>query len=97
MRHFFFVELLILQEILYQNFRFFLSRIDQLEPVQPDHCVSLYGALILVILKPKSYLARVHKPHISPRHGLGPVLGHVMGCFQPTFGPLGYLVVKKMS
>ena len=94
---FVFVGLLILQGILYQNFIFFLNRIHQLEPLQLDHCAGLYGALILVILKPKSYLVRAHKPQISPRHGLGPVLGHVMGFLKPTLGPLGYLVVKQMS
>ena len=31
------------------------------EPVQPGHCANLFGALILVILKPKSYLVRAHK------------------------------------
>ena len=40
---------------------------------------------------------RAHKPKISPRHGLDPVLDHVMGFLQPTLGLLGYLVVKKRS
>ena len=61
------------------------------------HRASVRGALILVILVPKSSMDRAHKPHISPRHGLDPVLEHVMGCLQPTLGPLGYLVVKKRS
>ena len=51
----------------------------------------------MLILGPKFYLVRGHKPQISPRHGLGPVLGHVMGLFQLTLGPLGYLVVKERS
>ena len=51
----------------------------------------------MLILGPKSYLVRAHYPHISPRHGLGPVLGHVMGFLQTTLGPLGYLVVKERS
>ena len=55
------------------------------------------GALFLLILGPKSYLVQAHKPHISPRHGLGPVFCHVMGFLQPTLGPLGYLVVKGRS
>ena len=42
-------------------------------------------------------MVRAHKPQISPRHGLGKVLGHVMGFLQPTLGPLGYLVVKERS
>ena len=51
----------------------------------------------MLILGPKSYLVRAHKPQISPRHGLGPVLGHVMGFLQTTLGSLGYLVVKGRS
>ena len=93
----FFHELLIFQGILYQNFKFFLNRIDQLGTVQPMHQASLRGALIFVILVPKSYMDRAHKPQISPRHGLDPVLDHVMGCLQPTLGSLGYLVVKQRS
>ena len=46
---------------------------------------------------PKSYMDRAYKPQISPRHGLDPVLDHVMGFLQPTLGPLGYLVVKQRS
>ena len=40
---------------------------------------------------------RAHRPQISPKHGLDLVLNHVMGCLQPTLGPLGYLVVKQRS
>ena len=79
------------------NFRFFLNRIDQLGTVQLVHRASLHGALFLLILRPKSNLVWAHKPQISPSHGLGLVLGHVMGFLQPTFGPLGYLVVKERS
>ena len=68
-----------------------------METVQPVHRASLRGALFLLILRPKSYLVRAHKPPISPRHGLGPVLGHVMGFLQPSLSPLGYLVVKERS
>ena len=50
-----------------------------------------------MILVPKSYMDQAHKPKISPRHGLDPVLDHVMGCLQPTLGQLGYLVVKQRS
>ena len=76
---------------------FFLNWIKQLGSVQPVHRASLLGALIFVILVPKSYMDQAHKPHISPRHGLDLVLDHVMGCLQPTLGPLGYLVVKQRS
>ena len=66
---------------------FFLNWIDQLETVQP---VRRARALFLLILGTKSYLVRAHKPQISPRHGLGLVLSHVMCFLQPTLGPLGY-------
>ena len=65
--------------------------------VQLMHRASFRGALIFVILVPKSYMDRAHKPQISPRHGLDPVLDHVMGWLHPILGPLGYLVVKKRS
>ena len=93
----FFHGLLILQGIFSQNFRFFLNYIDQLGTVQSVPRASLRGALIFVILVPKSYMDPAHKPQISPRHGLDPVLDHVMGFLQPTLGPLGYLVVKQRS
>ena len=43
----------------YSTKKFFLS--TGWELVHPDHCASLYEALILVILEPKSYLVRAHK------------------------------------
>ena len=58
---------------------FFLNRIDQLGTVQPVHQASMSGWLIFVILVLKSLMDRAHKPHISPRQGLDPVLDHVMG------------------
>ena len=51
----------------------------------------------MLILGPKPYLVRAHNLKISPRHGLGPFLGHVIGFLQPTLGLLGYLVVKERS
>ena len=93
----FFHGLIIIQEIFYQNLRFFFNQINKLGTVQSVHRASLSGELIFVILVPKSYKDRAHKAHISPRHGLDPVLDHVMGSLQPTLGPLGYLVVKKRS
>ena len=92
-----FVGFLNLQETLCQIFRFFLNRIDQLGTIKPVHQASLCGALFLLILGAKSYLFRAHKPQISPKNGLGQILGHVIGFFQPTLGPLGYLVVKERS
>ena len=78
----YFFGFLPLQGTFYKIFRFFLNRIDQLGAVQPVRRASLRGALFLLIFRSKSYLVRAHKPQISPRHGLGPVLGHVMGFFQ---------------
>ena len=80
-----FFGLLSLQGTFYQIFRFFLNRINQLGTVQPVHRASLHGALLLLILGPKSYLVRAHKPQISPRHGLGLVLGYVMGSCNPPW------------
>ena len=65
--------------------------------IKSMHRASLRRALMFVILVPKSYMDRAHKPQISPSHGSDPVLDHVMGFLQPTFGPLGYLVVKQRS
>ena len=95
---FFFVGLLILQGIFPQKFRFFfLNRIDQLGTAQPVHRASLRGTLFLLILEPKSYLVWAHKLHISPKHGLGPIMGHFLGCLQPTLSPFGFLLVKERS
>ena len=60
-------------------------------PVQPVLWVSLYGTSILVVLEPKSYLVRAHKLQISPRHDLGPVMGHFVGFLQPTLSPFWIL------
>ena len=78
------------------NFKFFFSTVStSWEPVQPNHYASLYGALILGILEPKSYLVRAHKLQINPRNGLGQVVGHFVGFLQPTLSPFGFLVVKQ--
>ena len=39
---------------------------------QPVHWASLYRALILAILEPKSYMAQAHKLHIGLRKYFGP-------------------------
>ena len=66
-----------------------------METIQPVRRASLLRALFLLILGSKSYLVRAHKPQISPRHGVGIVVGHFMGCLQPTLCPFGFLVVKQ--
>ena len=45
----------------------------------------------MVVLKPKSYLVQALKLKISPRHDLGPVMGHFVGCLQPTLSPFWFL------
>ena len=69
---FFFHGLLIFQGIFSKNFIFFINCINQFGTVQSVHRASLREALIFVILVPKSYMDRAHKPQISPRHGLDP-------------------------
>ena len=62
------------------KFQFFFSTIStNWEPVHLDHCASLYRAMNLVILEPKSYLVRANKLQISSRHGLSLVVGHFVG------------------
>ena len=87
----FFVGFHILQGTFCQIFKIFLSRLDWLAPVQLVLQVSLYGALILVVLEPKSYLVKAHKLQISLRHDLGLVMGHYVGCLQPTLSPFWIL------
>ena len=74
---------------------FFLNWIDQLGTVQPVSRASLRGELFLLILRPKSYLVGAHKPQISPKHGLGPVLGNVIGFLQPTWVHLDTRWLRK--
>ena len=91
----FFLDFLLFKEHFFKFSNFFSTFAMSWELVQLDHCPSLCGALTCVILEPKSYLVRAHKLNIRPRNGLVPVLGHFLGCFQPTFSPFGFLVVKQ--
>ena len=93
----FFYGLLVLQGILCQNFKFFLNRLDRLATVQPIHWANLYRALILVILEPKSYMARAYKLQIGHGKYFGSILGLGLGSLQPTMNPYGFLVVKLRS
>ena len=77
---------------IFQISNFFSTVSTSWEPVQVDHCASLYEALIL---EPKSYLIQAHKLQISPSYGLGLVVGHSEGFLEPTLSPFGFLVVKQ--
>ena len=78
-------------EIFFKISKIFSAGPTSWHPVQPVYQASLYGAMILVVLVPKSYLVRAHKLQISPRHGLGPVMGNVLGFLQPTLSPFWIL------
>ena len=81
---FFFLDSLFFKEYSVKFSKNFSASSTGWHPVQPVHRVSLYGALVLVVLEHKSYLVRAHKFQISPRHDLGPVIGHFVGFLQPT-------------
>ena len=91
---FFFLDSLLFKERFFKFSNFFSTFTTGWELVQLNHCPSLYGALICVILELKSYLVRAYKINIRPRNGLVPVVGHFLGCLQPTLSPFGFLVVK---
>ena len=59
--HFFLLDTLFFKQYFVKFLIFFSISSTRLEPVQPNHCASLYGALILVILEPKSYFVRAQK------------------------------------
>ena len=65
--------------------------------VQLVHQASLYRALILVILEPKSYMAWAHKLQIGLGKYFRSILGLGLGSLQPTLNPYGFLVVKQGS
>ena len=88
---FFFLDSLFFKEHYVKFSKFFLAGSTSWHPIQPVLRVSLYGALILVVLEPKSYLNQAHKLQISHRHNLGPVMGHFLGCLQPTLSPFWIL------
>ena len=64
---------------------------------RPVCWASLYKELILVILEPKSYMARAHKLQIDLGQYFRSILGLVLGSLQPTMNPYGFLVVKQRS
>ena len=55
----------------------------------------MYGALVLMILKPNSYMAWAHKLQISLGLYCGSILGLGLGSLQPTMNPYGFLMVKQ--
>ena len=79
-RFFFFLDSSFFKKYSIKFLVFFSTSLTGWESIRPDHQASLYGALILVILEPKSYLVQAHKLQISPRHGLSPFLSHWFGC-----------------
>ena len=54
---------------------FFSTGWTSWKPVQSVRWASLYRALILVILEPKSYMAQAHKLQIGLRQYFGPWFG----------------------
>ena len=64
-------------------------------PVQSIHRVSLYRALILGVLEPKSYMAGAHNLHIDLGQYFGSILSLGLGSLQPTMNPYGFLMVKQ--
>ena len=78
-----FMDSLLFKEYSFKFSKFFLAGSTGWHLVQPVHQVSLYEALILVVLEPKSFLVQAHKLQISPRHSLGPIMGHFLGFLQP--------------
>ena len=76
---------------------FFSTGWTSWKPVQSVRWASLYRALILVILEPKSYMAQAHKLQIGLGQYFGSILGLGLGFLQPTMNPYGFLVVKQGS
>ena len=74
--------------------KFFSIGLTSWQPIEPVRWASLYRALILVILKLKSYMAQAHKLQISLGQYCGPILSLGLGSLQPTMNPYGFLVVK---
>ena len=71
----FFMDSLLFKEHSFKISKFFSTSSIGWHLVQPVYRVSLYGALILVILEPNSYMAWVHKLHISFGLYFGSILG----------------------
>ena len=65
--------------------------------VQLVHQVSLYGALILVILEPNSYMAWPHGLQISFGLYFGSILGLISDSLQPTMNLYGSLLGKQVE
>ena len=70
--HFFFLDSLFFKKNSIKFSKLFPARSTSWHLVQPVHRVSLYGALIFVVLEPKSYMAQAHKLQIDLGSFLGP-------------------------
>ena len=53
------------------------------------------GALIFVILEPKSYMVQAHRLQLNLGKYCGSILGLGLGSLQPTMNPYGFLVMKQ--
>ena len=84
-----------LRDILSKFQIFFSTSSTSWQSVQLVRWASLHRALILVILEPKSYMARTHKLQIGLGKYFGSILGLGSGSLRPTMNPYGFLVVKQ--
>ena len=91
----FFMDSSLFQEHSVKFSRFFAIGLTSWQPVQPVHRVSWCKTLILVILRPKSYMAQAYKLQIGFGQCCGPILGLGLGSLHPTMNPYGFLVVKQ--
>ena len=82
--HHFFMHSLLFKEYSLKISNFLSTISTNWQPVQPAHWVSLYRALILVILEAKSYMAWAHKLQIDLGQYCGSILVLGLGSLQPT-------------
>ena len=94
---FFFINSLFFKKHFVKISKFFSTSSTGWHPVQLVHQVSLYGALILVILEPNSYMAWARGLQISFGLYFGSILGLISDSLQPTMNPYGSLVGKQVE
>ena len=76
----------------------YLTQPAQLVGIRFSQLVELVnecGALIFMILEPKSYMVQAHKLQIDLGQYCGSILGLGFGSLWPTMNPYGFLVVKQ--